>query len=118
MESSQSELDIQNINEKIIQEIIKNVCKNVDSHVIFDKNAIENEISKLEDELKTINNIMYTVNYDNKTKSDIDTLNKSNEKVKIAIISRITYLKACKYLISHREELDKYIDTVVRAMYK
>lgn len=118
MENSQPELDIQNINEKIIQEIVNNVCKNVDSHIIFDKNAVENEISKLEYELKTINDIIYTVNYNNTTKSDIDTLNKSNEKVKIAIISRITYLKACKYLISYRQELDNYIDTVVRAMYK
>ena len=118
MESSKPELDLQNINEKIIQEIIKNVGKNVDSHIIFDEDAVENEISKLEDKLKTINDIIYTVNYNNKTKSDIDTLNKSNEKVKIAIISRITYLKACKYLISYRQELDNYIDTVVRAMYK
>lgn len=118
MESSQPELGLQNINEKIIQEIIKNVGKNVDSHIIFDEDVVENEISKLEGELKTINDIIYTVNYNNKTKSDIDTLNKSNEKVKIAIISRITYLKACKYLISYRQELDNYIDTVVRAMYK
>lgn len=35
MESSQPELDLQNINEKIIQEIVKNVGKNVDSHIIL-----------------------------------------------------------------------------------
>lgn len=118
MESSQSELDIQSIDEQIIQEIIKNVCENIESHIIFDNDAVECEISKLEEELKTINDMMYKVNYNNKTKSDIDNLNMSNEKVKIAIISRITYLKACKYLISYRNDLDNYINTVVRAMYK
>lgn len=107
----------QEIKEKIINEIVKNVLQNIDVNIISDDEIIEKEIIKLEDELKTINDLIYKVKYDNKTKSDIDNLNKSNEKVKIAIISRITYLKSCKYLNNCKQDLHGYIDTIVRAMY-